>query len=321
MQRKRIYQVLAGFIVLGFLVGEVSGAEKVKVGTPIKRSSSYFLPMLTAERQGFWKEQGLDGEWIPFRGGTPMGHALASGSISFALSATTSAITRAGRGLPIVIVGDLGQSQNWFLYVSRDSALKSAKDLRGTTFGVFTMGDLSHALSLALAGALGIEKEVKMVAIGRGPAQSAALQRGKIDAVLTTSEGWAGLEEKGVVRRLLPLSDYLPYKKDTVALAATKKVIETKPELVRKTMKVMLRTTDYIMKNPAWAIDIMKQERQFSDRVAREVYQGIRLSSNGRINPRQLEKIRNFVIEYKLVAKEKMPPVAQLYTNKFLPKR
>ena len=68
-------------------------AEKVKIGTPLKFQAVFAMPMLAAEEKGFWKQQGLEVEWVPFTGEVPMQQAVATGVLQLAVTDVTGAIS------------------------------------------------------------------------------------------------------------------------------------------------------------------------------------------------------------------------------------
>lgn len=310
--------ILATFFFL--FPGSWANAERLKVATATRLTAAYFLPVLAAQEQGFFKEEGLQTEWVPFAGGTPMTHAFAARSVALALDVATSVIIISSRGIPVRILADLGQGLTWFLYVRNDSPIRSPGDLRGARFGAVRFGSLADGFTKAMAKQLGIGKEIRLIALGAVPERMAALRTGAIDATFSTVESMAGLEEQGFVRRLLALSDYVPFRRDPVTIFATDRLIQENPREVEKSVRALLKATEFVMKERDWSVGLIKRERNWPDGVARRVYESLMLSSSGRIDPGLLGKISEFLIEYGLVVKEKTPPVSALYTERFLPK-
>src|SRR3990172_4897564 len=58
-----------------------AAGEKIKFATAVKLFPVFYLPVLAAEERGYWKEEDLEVEWVPFAGGHPMNQAIAAGAI------------------------------------------------------------------------------------------------------------------------------------------------------------------------------------------------------------------------------------------------
>src|SRR3972149_933258 len=97
---------LVGGEILG--VGNYSWAiEKIKFGTPVKGSPSNYLPVVAAEDKGYWKENGLEAEWWPFTGASPLFQAVTAGSVLVGLAPAISVIQTQARGVPVLMVAKL----------------------------------------------------------------------------------------------------------------------------------------------------------------------------------------------------------------------
>lgn len=72
-------------MVVVLLPLQIAAAEKIKFSTPLKTVPHYALPMLAAEEKGIWKQEGLEGEWIPFCSGGSAHRAFAAGAIQIGI--------------------------------------------------------------------------------------------------------------------------------------------------------------------------------------------------------------------------------------------
>src|SRR3972149_7287235 len=95
-------------VVLCSLFSATWAAEKVKIGTALKFQAVFAMPMLAAEEKGFWKQQGLEAEWVPFDAGTALHRAMAAGAIVLGINDITGVLTVISRGLPLIIVSHIG---------------------------------------------------------------------------------------------------------------------------------------------------------------------------------------------------------------------
>src|SRR3990172_2275096 len=149
-----------------FLAGAAQAAEKVRFGTPVKATANHDLPFLAAEEKGYWRQNDLDVQWISFDGGAFQVRALAAGSVDVVMTVAISYIPAAARGVPAIMVADLGLRNDIFLWVRADSPIKEAKALPGAKVGVPALGAFAHFFGIMAAKALRMEKEVKFVGAG-----------------------------------------------------------------------------------------------------------------------------------------------------------
>src|SRR3990172_2440063 len=125
MARWFINGTSALLLVLSLIAaGSSLAAEKMRMGTALKGVPAYELPMATAEERGFWKEQKLEVEWVPFVGGGPLYRAMAAGHIEFGLSQIGSFVEAASGGVPGVIVADFQSDDPFLIWVRADSRIK-----------------------------------------------------------------------------------------------------------------------------------------------------------------------------------------------------
>src|SRR3990172_12711186 len=163
---KRIFLALASFLIVLGALSHPLAAEKLQFGTVIRVYPPYTLPLLAAEDKGFWKQNGLEVEWVPFRGSVDTIRALAASSINIVAGSAFGMMQAAERGIPVIAIAGLDKRDRYFIWVSDRSRLKEPKDLRGAIMGVVRMGDLDQIYSLVALRGLGLDKDVKFIGVG-----------------------------------------------------------------------------------------------------------------------------------------------------------
>ncbi|MEE8448183.1 MAG: ABC transporter substrate-binding protein [Thermodesulfobacteriota bacterium] len=305
------------WLVFGLLTSSSQAVEKLNLGTAIKFTPVYYLPVLAAEEKGYWKERGLQVEWVPFRGGTDMQRAVAAGAIKVGLDTATGLIAGVARGVSVKIVSDLQATEGVAVWVLADSPMKEPKDLKGAVIGASQIGSTTHAYGRLVARALGLEKDVKFIGAGSPMAMNAALKAGKLDGIVSFVFPTAELKTRGEVRELARVIDYRPKPWAAHLIYAETGFIKRKPETVGAVVKGTLKAVNYIKENPRWSREKMKSTSRYSDETAKFIYSVFRFTSDGKINRKALENVRNFLIQYGIVSEAKTPPVEELYTRKF----
>lgn len=317
MLRKPLLFVLGILLLSGtFLPGYA--LEKLKFGTTIKVTPVYYLPVLAGEEKGFWKEQGLDVEWVPFRGVTDIERSVVAGSIPLGLGTATGLIQGVARGVPQIIVSDLQRFEGEAVYVLPNSPIKEPKELKGARIGLSRLGATGHAGMRIVAKALGIEKEVRYIAVGGQTEKLAVLRAGRVDVITSFLFPVAELRSRGQIRELLSIDAFRPKEWVGHLVFSHRNEGEKNPDRVKRVIRAIFRAISYIRQDPDWARSQMKKEQGYSDKTALEVIALMRFTEDGRIKRTALENVVNFLVEYGIVPKDKKPALEDIYTDRFL---
>jgi NitT/TauT family transport system substrate-binding protein len=292
-------------------------AEKVKLGTALRTHPVFYLPVVSAEEKGFWKQQSIDVEWVPFRGGAAMTKGLAAGAAHMGIDGVTGAVVAITRGVPTILVSHLGVRDLFGIWVPTDSPVRQPRDLRGKKIDVTRLGGSSHAYAKAVTRALGIEREVKFMASGGIREQVAALKAGAIDSAMLTFFAIARIWASGEAREVLKVEDYLPKPWVNRVINSRKDFLASNPQSVGKVVKAILASTDFVMKDKAWTMAKMQSVSGYSPKVAEAVYPILKFSPDGQLDKKGLNNVRQFLIDLGVIKAEKAPPVEKLYTTQF----
>ena len=317
MGKKYIIMTFLNVSALLLITAAAFAADKIKFATAIKDSPVYYLPVLAAEEKGFWKQNGLEAEWVPFRTTASMHQSIAGGSINIGLDNTVALIPAIARGVPVIIVSNLQTSEPAVLWVLTQSPVKDPAALKGSKIGVVSLGGTAHAYARLLTKILGLEKDVRLVAAGGIIQNMAALKAGVIDAVVMMRFSMIPLEVKGEVRALANLEDYVKEERMAHVVFARKDLVAGNPDLVRRVLRAVQQGLEFIKKDRDWAAEKMKLEQGLSPEAARQMYDVIKFTTDGKLSLKALENARNFLVEFGLVAKEKVPTLEELYTRQF----
>ncbi len=316
---RKLYVSIVLVLSLGLLATSLSLAqEKLTFGNTVRENPLYNLPVLAGQHFGFFKEQGLEVKWAPFKGGSAMHRALAAGAVQVAITTAPSIIRSVSRGLPEIIVADLKSGQGFYFWVRSDSRLKKPKDLKGARIGVTRLGGTAHAYAQLLIRAVGLEKNVTYVGAGGIKEAVGGLRAGTLDAIVQSDFSTAPVKAKGYVRELLNIWDYTPKEWLQLVLIAHTDMPKQKPKSVKGVVTAIFKAGQAIIKEKEWTLATMESTFGYSKNLARTMYPKLRYGSEGKINVAGLRNVRQFLIDFKLVKKGKVPPLKSLYTNRFV---
>ena len=110
------------------------------------------VPYEVARARGHFAGQGFDVELVYTRGGNAAMQALVGGAVEYAGTSFDVALQAAANGAAIRRFASTGRLPLFALAVSpkRADAIKTVKDLEGTTVGISGLGNADHALLLYL---------------------------------------------------------------------------------------------------------------------------------------------------------------------------
>src|SRR5581483_2142565 len=138
-----------------------------------------------AEKQGFFKEAGLDIEVLYTEGGASTLTPLLAGSIDVAMSNGILGVIGAfAKGGPVRVISAEGTgAADAFWYARTESGIKSLKDTNGKTVAFSSPGSSTNLILLQLVKAAG--STPKLVPTGGAPATYTQVVTGQIDV------GWS----------------------------------------------------------------------------------------------------------------------------------
>lgn len=257
---RRAFAVLAAATVLAG-TGAAS-AEPIKVGILSLVSHS---PSIIAEGKGYFAEQDLEVEFVPFQAAQPMAVAIASGDVDFGMTAMTAGlISLAEKGAVKIIGGALQETpeiDGQKILVSKaahEAGVKTPADLAGKRYGITTAGSSFHYMAHKIADKEGFERSaLELVPLNAVPAVIASLKSGQIDAWSIVPNIAAGLTKGGEVFEIGKVSDYIDGYQVTTVFTSADNVANNR-ELVEKYLAALSKgVADY---NAAFVDKTMSEE-------------------------------------------------------------
>lgn len=246
-----------------------------------------------------------------------MNNAIVAGSIMIALDTATGHLPAMTRGLPTLIVSDLQRSEGVALWVLAGSTIKGPADLKGARVSVSAIGSAPHFYALLATRSLGIDKDLKFVGTRGIPEMLAALKTKAVEAVASYQFPIMELWVKGEVRPVLQIEEYLPKQWLAHVIIVRRDFIKSKGTEVRAVVKALLKANSFISREPVWAMEKMKELQSYSVEAAKRAYDSLRFSPDGKVNLQAVENVKNFLVDYGVITREKAPPVEELYTREF----
>ena len=216
-------------IALAGLTGfaeQAAAADKIKVGA--LRFTSHSASFVAFER-GYFKEQGLDVEFVFFQAAQPMAVAIASGDVDFGVTAISGGlINLAEKGAVKVIGGALHEEKGvdgQKILVSKaayDAGVTHPSKLKGRSYGITQAGSSFHYMAHKIAQKEGFSgSEIKLKPLHKVGAIIGALKSGQIDAWSIVPHIAKALAKSPAIHVIGDVADYIPdYQVTTVFTSA-----------------------------------------------------------------------------------------------------
>ena len=201
MLKKWMLATLAIVAASSVLISDAQTIEKKKITIAVGgKSLFYYLPLTIAERNGYFKDEGLEVEIPDFAGGAKALQALVGGSADMVSGAFEHTINMQAKKQPIKAVVLQANYSSIVLLMPKDKAAKykSARDLKGLKIGVTAPGSSTNMFVNNLLAKDGLKPtDVAIVGVGAGAGAVAAMDKGEIDAVSNLDPVISTLEASG----------------------------------------------------------------------------------------------------------------------------
>ncbi len=201
---------LTGWAIASALAGPLSSGaaitpQKVSIALAAK-GSLFHLPLVLADQLGFFKQEGLQIEWVECDSGLQAVNTALAGQADVVSGAFEHIIDLQARGLNYRAFVMQGRTPQISLGLStrRALAMKSVADLKALKIGITSLGSATHWIAQHWMRQSGVLTEnVQFVELGANTAQvMEAFRMGTIDALCYTDPVIHYLEQKGELRIL-----------------------------------------------------------------------------------------------------------------------
>jgi ABC-type nitrate/sulfonate/bicarbonate transport system substrate-binding protein len=231
---------LALLFGLAHFASAAETAPKVRIAYASRSSSA--MPQYMAVQKGFFKAEGLDVEIIqmnPRLGAT----AVVNGDVAFA-TPFTSTFRGVLQGFPMKLVFIHLKKGPYYVMVRPE--IKDVQQLKGKRIGVATIKGTDQLVAEEMLQAKGFNPaQIQAVAIGDGPVRMQALISGVVEAICVAPPHDLMLKKLGYNALVGPPEIGLP----SAGMLTSDRLIKENPQVVKRTLKALLRAHHYILEN------------------------------------------------------------------------
>lgn len=256
-------------VVSALLLGGTWMARAEEIVVSNYGVSANGMPYAIAMEKGYFKEEGANvtGILSSAGGGTTLRNMLA-GNAPYAEVNPNAVIAAIQQGADIKFVSDNVLTVAEFVWaVKPDSAIRSAKDLKGKKMGYTNPRSTSQGLATLIIQSGGLKAdEVELVKTGGFGEGVAALEAGLVDITPMPEPLWAKYKDK--YRAVAIASDILPPIANVLGAASSSQSV-AKADFIKAVLRARRRAVDFMVKNPNEAGDIVAKAYNLEPAVAR----------------------------------------------------
>ena len=297
----------------------VRAQTAVKLGTAVLGDYSLAGPFLLAAEKGFFKQQSLDVEFVPFRGGPNLVKAVIAGEVLLGAAGSTDILVFREAGMPLKMVATHTEGNHFTLNVAPD--IKSAAELKGKAIGVTSVGATTWVFARLFAREQGWDpdKDLKIVGLGGLDAQLAALSRKEIHAFVW-GDGGAVMQLAGKSRVLTRLDAVTP-KWISQIQYVSEDGIRRHADTIRKSMRAIFQALRFMKDQPNEAAELVAKKIGWSPEAVLGAHKisGPLLSHDGTVSMEALKTMQDTLLEHGVI--KKRLPVEEHVAKEFAPVR
>jgi NitT/TauT family transport system substrate-binding protein len=242
----QMWKAIAAVAALSLALAGTGRAEPINVGITSASSDS---PFFIADKRGYFKDEGLEVNFVRFDSAAKMMASLGTGELLVASGATSAALYNAAkRGVGLRIVADKAKNLPHYgfeaLMVRKDlydsGQVKTLADFRGRKIAISAAGNSeSFLVDYALRRSGMTISDVEPVYLGF-PQHIAAFTNGGIDVSLTVEPSLAAVVRAEQAVRFLGVDEFYPGFQTAVVFYSDK-FGQDRPEEAKKFMRAFLR--------------------------------------------------------------------------------
>ena len=263
------FKGIKSVIVSALLLGGTWMAQAEEIVVSNYGVSANGMPYAIAMEKGYFKEEGANvtGILSSAGGGTTLRNMLA-GNAPYAEVNPNAVIAAIQQGADIKFVSDNVLTVAEFVWaVKPDSAIRTAKDLKGKKMGYTNPRSTSQGLATLIIQSGGLKAdEVELVKTGGFGEGVAALEAGLVDITPMPEPLWAKYKDK--YRAVAIASDILPPIANVLGAASSSQSV-AKADFIKAVLRARRRAVDFMVKNPNEAGDIVAKAYNLEPAVAR----------------------------------------------------
>jgi NitT/TauT family transport system substrate-binding protein len=228
--------------------------QKVRIVVATSVLDVTYSMLTLANTLDYWKQEGYDVDLQAAGGSLQVVQQLVGGNAEFGAGSGNSMVqANAKNHIPVRIAYTI-TTLDWAIGVDADGPIKTAKDLKGKTIGIYSLASGGVAMLNGLLRTNGLDpaKDVELISVGMGAAPIEAMRSGKAQGLIYWGSALAGFENAGLNLRMVAGDDWHTYPE--YSLGTMQSTIDKNPEMVAGISRGMAKAALFATTNPTCAV-------------------------------------------------------------------
>ena len=261
---RRLAGLLSVICIAAAFVGAAHAETPLRIA--VVSRTIFYLPAWTAEKQGFFKDEGLAPSIEVYNAADKILKDIDAGTHQIGITSIENVVAQAYKGGKFRIVAGNAQRPPHFIIAQPE--IKTFADLKGKLIGVVSMeeGTTFFVKDIAAKGGFSVG-DVKVEAVGGSPARAKLLKERKIDVGLQPYPLSYEAERDGFTN-LGPIADLVPDYQFTSVVVDDAWAKDNRPVL-QAFLRALKRGTDYMFAHPDESAELGAKELNTSPAFAK----------------------------------------------------
>lgn len=211
----------------------------------------YYAPMYVAKEEGFFKEEGLDVDFV-YADAASIVKNVAAGNVQFGFPNADSVITAKAQDIPVKVVHTTYQHGLGATIFKKDKGISSPQDLKGKTIAVTSFGSPNYIQLQVMLEKSGMSiNDVNTKIVGTGAIVN-ALVNDQVDAITFSMLRTVELRNSGVEVDEIRSDEFLPSFGNVVITSDS--YLESDKDTVIGFNRALNKSLDYIINGDVNAV-------------------------------------------------------------------
>lgn len=250
IDRRDFLKTAAATAVLAMpAIRTAKAATAVTIFTPFGFGPDY-IEVLNAKSAGYFEKQGLNATVRGAQGTAQVMQQLITGEAQIIRSAPIDQMRLVQKqGLPLISIATLHQASHFALVSHKDKPINDAKDLKGKTIGLVSVGGTTSVFLDTMLAKAGLKPEdVKRETTGNGPGAFELVKQGRVDAFIASHAAYVPLELAKEPITYFTTDKYCPMPNQVYM--TTRDYAQKNPEVLVSFVKALKLSVDEIISQP-----------------------------------------------------------------------
>ena len=336
--KKSCIRFLGNIILMILLLGTPAGIASdlpkvIQAGFLVGSMNGIFI----ADELGYFKDEGLNFEFVEIESGALGAGALVSGDAHFVDLGIDDVANLQAKGKDVVFIYNVenGLSMNLVMRnnilkdrgVTADSPLeKKIKALKGLRIGITRPGAVTQLFPSYMMKTVGLnpERDAQFIQIGSGSALYAALVGDRIDAFMLSAPNPEKAVADGIATIIIRPGKDIDIFKDFMFtnVAVKRDWAEKNSSLVESYCKALDKANKFVMENPAKAAQILHKTwyKETPVKILEMTLIGFGANTDGEISEQGVKNQLSVYGELGVIEGEFDTSEGVLWTNKYNPR-